>query len=104
MDKPYYLKAEALGIRFYPSSRTSLEHKNVLKYLVAFCYEKFSNMINYDHLSLAIPRINLPLVWNNKRYDISFIFGDRLVLVRVDTFKFVPSEGLEEVKDGKAQG
>jgi len=104
MERSKYLKAEYLGLRFSPTSRLSREHFIVLKYLISFCFEKFTNIINYDHMYLTIPKVNLPLVWKNQRYDISFLYGDRLILIRVDTFKLKDVHSIEVKEHGEGKG
>jgi len=53
---------------------------------------------------LTIPKVNLPLVWRNQRYDISFLYGDRLILIKVDTFKLKDVHSIEVKEHGEGKG
>lgn len=87
MCSAHDFKPENLAITFKKTGKLSREHKIVLLRLIRWIYRKFSARINYDHLNLEVPRTNLPLTYRGKRYDVSFLMDDRLVLIQIDTFK-----------------
>jgi len=90
-----YLDLEKTGIVFQSQKNLTREHIEILKFLCREIYTKLSKKLNYDHISIDIPRINLNLKYNGKRYDIGFIYKDRLVLIQVETLKFKPCNSIK---------
>jgi len=58
-------------------------HGLLVAAFISFIYEFISKEINYDHATVMIPRTALPLEYQGKRYDISFKFGDRIILIEI---------------------
>jgi len=86
-----------IGIYGESSKSLSIEHKKILELLIRFIYKNITSEINYDHLNLEIARANIPLKYDGHRADISFVYGDRLVFIDIETRK----SHIIHVKEGK---
>ena len=63
-------------------------HDKILLILVEFIYNNISKTINYDHQTYFIPKNeSVPLELNGRKYDISFIFKDRIIFLEIKTRK-----------------
>ena len=76
------------GVSFPVHPKHSDEHTKILVALVQFIGETLSRKINYDHVITHIPKTPLSLQHDGKKRDISFVYGNRLVFVDVETAEF----------------
>jgi len=75
--------------------RRQAVHDEVVAKLVRCVFYRLSRDVNYDHVSLSVPRCDLPLSYDGHRYDLSFLYRDHIVFVEVRTVK-VSRRQLEE--------
>ena len=59
------------------------EQQAVIAILTRALYEETSQVVNYDHVKLTMPKAQLPLVYRKHRYDIACLVRDRVILVDV---------------------
>jgi len=59
------------------------EQQAIIGILVKAISLSLTNVINYDHVSLLIPKHPIPINYRNHRYDISCLVGDRIILIDV---------------------
>ena len=102
--KDYNLDEKTLGIQFEGEGNASRVHRIVLHALVLFFRSTFSDKVNYDHVHTTVPKSQVPLTFRGKRYDISFVYDDRVVFVQVDTRPYMLPKSLRGEKDAKGQG
>jgi len=85
MSQPWILDPEILAIKIREDQKRIEDHNNVLRELVKLIFAGISQVINYDHVITTIPMYEIPLEHKGKRYDISFIKGDRIFYVQLDS-------------------
>ena len=89
------MDVQKISISFVGEDKASSEHKAVIRDLVRYLKDRYGSEINYDHVFTTFKRSPIPLTFRGKRYDISFILGDRLVLIQVDTKLYKPQKQSE---------
>lgn len=58
------------------------KHNIVVAELVHAIYKQLSNSINYDHIRSTVPKEHIPLVFQGKRHDITYltVTGDQVFI------------------------
>jgi len=87
MSQPWILDPEILAIKLQEKHARVEDHNEVLREIIKLIFAGISQIINYDHVVTSIPRYEIPLEYRNKRYDISFIKGNRIFYVQIDSEK-----------------
>ena len=59
------------------------EQQAVIAILTRALYEEISQVVNYDHVKLTIPKKGIPLVYRKHRYDLACLVRERVILVDV---------------------
>ena len=85
MSQPWILDPEILAIKIREDQKRIEQHNEVLRELVKLIFAGISRTINYDHVITTIPMYEIPLEYRGKRYDISFVKGDRIFYVQLDS-------------------
>ena len=67
--------------------KTTRFHHKVVALLASLLYNAGFSELNYDHITVDIPKSPIPLELGRKRYDISFLLEDRVVFISVETRK-----------------
>lgn len=67
--------------------KTTRFHHKVVALLASLLYEAGFSELNYDHITIDIPKSPIPLELGKKRYDIAFLFEDRVVYISIETRK-----------------
>lgn len=66
-------------------ARRQEAHDQVLVKLVEYIYRELSRAVNYDHVSSTIPKTDIPLGVQGRRYDISFVLDNRIFFLQLDS-------------------
>jgi len=61
------------------------EQQAVIGILVKAISLSLTKVINYDHVSLLIPKHLVPINYRKHRYDIACLVGDRVILIDVES-------------------
>jgi len=61
------------------------EQQAVIGIVVSALHEQLTECVNYDHVSLTIPKYPLRMEYRKYRYDVAVLLGDKVVLIDVVT-------------------
>jgi len=60
-------------------------HNEIIAKLVNFISHRITAYLNYNHITLTTPKLDLPLTDYENEYDISFLYREKLVLIQIKT-------------------
>jgi len=60
-------------------------HNEIIARLVSFISHRITAYLNYNHITLTTPKLDLPLSDYQNEYDISFLYKDKLVMIQIKT-------------------
>jgi len=64
------------------------DHNRAVMEITSAIYTRVSQVINYDHVEMSLPRFDIPLTSGKKRYDIAYLDRDNnRVLIEVKVCK-----------------
>lgn len=85
------------AIQMYNQPRQNREHNRVIRDLIAGLRMLDYTVLNYDHVTLSLPKHPFPLELEGKRYDIVATDGNYLIYLEVKTRK------IEKTKKGDSE-
>lgn len=88
MAKALILDSKGIALTPTKTGNASREHKKILYDLIHFIGKHYTDKINYDHLEIPIPKYPLPLRLKGHYYDLSFQYGERIILIDVQSLPF----------------
>jgi len=89
------------AIQMYNQPRQNREHNRVIRDLIAGLRMLDYTVLNYDHVTLSLPKYPIDLNLEGKRYDIVAWHDNVLVYIEVKVRRCKFSELIEMMKDGK---
>ena len=60
-------------------------HDRIIYELSALIYKNISRRVNYDAKEFIVKKSDIPLIFKDKKYDISFEFEDHLIFIEIKT-------------------
>ncbi len=89
------------AIQLKVKPKRELLHAKVIRELLIALRMMDYDVINYDHITLSIPKRNFPLELEGKRYDIVATDGNYLIYLEVKTRKIEKTKLKEILRNGK---
>lgn len=72
-----------LPVSFVQPKNCGRLQQAVISVLVKALHAEDVGLLNYDHVTLAVPKSPVPLSYRKHRYDVALAVGDRVILIDV---------------------
>lgn len=101
MAKAFVHDLDSPLLRPATTGKASIEHKRVLAKLIGFVVDEFSSVVNYDHIHGSVKRSPIPLRFEKHIYDLSFVYGDRLIFIDIQSERLYKRIQRKQFSNGK---